>query len=1129
MSKSNTLCNYFKILLSLLLISPFIVLADVRTPGDVGDVVGQVLSQTDQSPVVGASVIIKGTKSGTSTALDGKFSIKAKEGDVLVISGIGITRQEVVVGSPEKDLVIRVVTSSRSLSEVVVTATGIKKDAKRLGYSIQTINAANLTQARTADPIDALKGNAAGLEININQEIGHAPDVIIRGENAPTDRPMFVVDGVPITSDTYNINSDDIETYTILKGPNAAALYGFQGKNGAIIITTKKGTRDKRGIVISFNNSTQFNQGFIALPKYQDTYGPGDNGKYAYGGGGSSADSYFGNGAIGVGVNDYDYDVWGPEFRGQLLPQYDGAYDVTKTYTTTFADGTTYNGHIAPTPWIARGKDNLKQFIQTGLLQTNSIAVSSSTEKTDVRFSFGNTYQRGIIPNTELNNFNFTGSIVQRFTPNFTATAYVNYSRQSSPNVPDVTYGPNSIIYNIIIWGGADWAMGDMKNLWQQGKTGIQQNYEEFFRYNNPYFMSEEWLRGHQQNNVYGYLALNYKINDNFDLQARPSISTYGMFNSEKLPYSGGAYGRPLRQGDYRTDSRTLFESNTDFQARYHKNEIAGFLDVSVLGGAQARSLKFNSAFESTNYLNTPGIYSFANSQGPLSGSSFNSELLVLSAYYSVDLGYKSYVTANITGRWDKSSSLPSNAGTYFYPSYNLATVLSEYINLPKVISYVKFRGSYAESKSGGTQPTFSANVSTTPASQYGYYWPSPYGGPSAPSYQFSQPYTLAPTYSSQTSAVFTDQTVNPNISTEQRQATEFGADIRFFDNRLGFDITHFHYKNTLIINSGTSSSSGYSSYLTNGNVYTNDGWEFVVTGRPFINPTGWSWTITGNIASYKKMWVNDANPDNWQHNGTRTDLVYSDAFVRTAEGKMVIDPASGLYLRISDLGSPAKKVYGHSDPDWQWGIVNQVNYKSWSIRFQFDGMVGGVLEDYVRKKTLQGGRHIESATGALGAARPSDEANVAAYTGQGVNLTGPNGIQLDPITGVITNSKELTETVNTTKSQVQPFVTREASIADLDIIKKTYTKLREVTITYNVPVNLLGKQNVIKGATISLVGRNLLYFFPSKYNDIDVDQYSQATYSPNSSGVYNANASYLSSLQTPTVRSYGFNLNLTF
>ncbi len=413
------------------------------------------------------------------------------------------------------------VTNARNLNEVVVTATGIKKESKRLAYAIQTVDASTLTQAREADPINSLKGQAAGLEININQEIGHPADVIMRGENASNDRPLFVVDGVPISSDTYNVNADDIETFTVLKGPNAAALYGFQGKNGAIIINTKKGTKDKRGFVVGLNSSTQINQGFIALPKYQDTYGPGDNGKYAFGGGGSSPSSYFGGGAIGVGINDYDYDVWGPQFRGQLLPQFDGAYTPGQQYTTNFADGTVYKGNVSPTPWVARGKDNLKHFLQPGGLSTNSISVSSSTEKTDFRLSLGNTYQQGITPNTKLNNGNFTMSLVHRFDDHFSISSYFNYSRQSTPNVPDVNYGPNSVIYNIILWGGADWSVKqpNIRNYWQPGHVGVEQNYEEYYRYNNPWFMSYEWLRSHYQNNEYGYLSLNYKVNSNLDFQ----------------------------------------------------------------------------------------------------------------------------------------------------------------------------------------------------------------------------------------------------------------------------------------------------------------------------------------------------------------------------------------------------------------------------------------------------------------------------------------------------------------------------------------------------------------------------------------------------------------------------------
>ncbi len=1071
---------------------------------------GKVTDDVTKAPLEGVSVTVKNSNTGTLTNADGHFSIEASVNSKLVATFIGYQSKE--INASQKNINIELTPVLKQLNEVVVTATGIKKEAKRLGYAIQTIDAAALTKAREADPVNSLKGNAAGLEININQEIGHSPDVIIRGENDPNNRPLFVVDGVPISSDTYNLNPDDIKTFTILKGPNAAALYGFQGKNGAIIITTKNGSNAKEGPIVSFNSSTQINKGFIALPKYNDEYGPGDNGKYAFGGGGSSPASYFGNGAVGVGLNDYDYDVWGPQFRGQLIPQFDGTYDPTQTYVTTFADGTQYSGHVAPTPWLARGKNNLPNFIQTGLLQSNSIAVSSSTEKTDFRFSLGNTYQRGIVPNTKLNNGNFTASLTERFNKKLTLTSYFNYSRQSTPNVPDVTYGPNSIIYNLILWGGADWSVNapNIRNYWQPGKVGIQQNYEEYYRYNNPWFMSYQWLRGHYQNNEYGYLSLNYKLNDNIDFQFRPSMTAYDMFNSEKLPYSADVYGRELRQGDYREDRRALFESNVDAQARYHKDNILGFLDVAALAGGTIRNFDFNSNFESTNYLNVPGIYSFSNSQGALTGSSFHSSMLVLSAYYSVDAGYKSYITANVTGRVDKSSALPSNTNSYFYPSFNLATVVSEYVHLPKVISFLKLRGSYAESKDGGTSALFSPNVSATPAAGYGYTWYSPYGGPA---YQFSQAYTLQPTYSGQNSARYTDQTVSKTIYTADRKATEFGIDVRLFENKLGLDVTRYHYRNTGIVNQGTSSASGYSSYLTNGNVYTNDGWEATLNARPITHPDGFSWNVIANFFTYVRKWVNNSNPDNYEYNGKRVDLVYGDGFVRTPDGKMVIDPASGVYTRFSDLGVSAQKVYGHADPDWQWGLANMVSYKNFALHFQFDGMVGGVMEDYVRKKTLQGGRHIESATGAFGKARPMDEANIAAYTGDGVNLTG-TPIILDPVTGAITNMKSLTETQNTTKSEVQPFVTRMASIPDLDIIKKTYAKLREVTITYKLPQSVIGNKSFIREASVSLVGRNLIYFFPNKYKDLDVDQYTQ------DSG---------SGLQTPTTRNYGFNINLSF
>ena len=1093
-------------------------------------ITGHVFSKTDHSPVAGASVVLKGTRTGVSTDLNGVFGIKAKSGDVLVISGIGVISQEVTVNG-ENTLSIDVTTNSRNLSEVVVTATGIKKEAKRIGYATQTIDASSLTQAREPDPINSLKGAAAGLTININQEIGHAPDVIMRGENDANNRPMFVVDGVPVNSDTYNLSPDDIESFTVLKGPSAAALYGFQGKNGAIIINTKKGTRNKRGFVVDFNSTTQMNKGFIAFPKYQDEYGPGELGVYDFAGGGGGPQTAPPGGS-GKGDNDNDYDIWGPQFKGQLISQSDGAFDPNQLYTTHFPDGSSFDSHYKPTPWVARGKDNLKKFIQAGILSSNSLAISSSTEKTDIRFSLGNTYQRGIVPNTSLNNSNFTGSITQRLSSKFTLSSYFNYSRQSSDNLPDVTYGANSPIYNIVLWGGADWNIDDMKNYWQPGKVGIQQKYVEYYRYNNPWFVAKEWLHGHYQNNEYGYISLNYKANDNLDFQLRPSITTYDMLNTEKLPWSANTYGRySLVKGDYREDRRSQFESNVEAQARYHKNEILGFLDVQGLIGGNVRSFNFNSNLTSTNYLNAPGIYSFSNTLNPLIGSTFRSTMKVLSAYYSADIGYRSYVTASITGRVDKTSSLPTNHNTYFYPSFSLATVISDYVTLPDPISFFKLRASYAQSKDGGTQPLFTPPSLILEGQQYGYNAPSAYGGPI---YQFTPAYTLAPTYNNQASASYANQTVNPNIVPADRKAYEFGADIRFLKNRIGLDVTRYHYKNSGIALQSVSAATGYSNYLTNTNDYTNDGWEIVLNASPIKDPGGFSWNITANWFTYIRKWINDGTPDAYSHNGTRIDLVYGNAVIKTPDGRSVINNQGVQVTDIGDLASSAMKVFGHSDPSWQWGVINNFSYKNFSFRFQFDGAVGGVIEDGVRLKSLQGGRDLETVQGAWGAARPNDPTG-GSYVADGVTLTPvtPGGkIQIDPKTEQITNMKDFNVATNTTKTTVQGYVSKYASVASEDMVSKTYAKLREVAFTYTLPQNVFGKRSVFQKASVSLVGRNLLYFFPSRFKDFDVDQYQTltpgaATLNPNS-GVSPAGA-YTSGLQTPTTRSYGINLNLSF
>ncbi|MGZ5134183.1 MAG: SusC/RagA family TonB-linked outer membrane protein, partial [Flavitalea sp.] len=782
---------------------------------------GKVLTENDQQPIPGVSIVVKGSKTGTATGTDGSFSIRAKAGDVLLFSGIGSVTKELIV--EENKMIYQVIMDqgARAMNEVVVTALGIKKETKRLGYSVQDVKGSDLVKAREPNAINGLVGKVAGLSVGASAEILGRPQVLLRGNSLN----FFVVDGVPINSDTWNISPDDIESYTVLKGPTAAALYGNRAVNGAIIINTKKGSRDKRGYSVEFNSSTMFESGFNAIPKVQDEYGPGDHGRYAFVDG------------RGGGLNDGDYDVWGPKFEGQLIPQYDGK--VVKK-----ANG---QDSIVPTPWLARGRDNLSRFLQTGLITTNNIAVASSSNKSDLRFSLTHTYQKGIVPNTELNSINFNTTLGHNFSEKVRFEVNVNYNRQFTPNVPDVTYGPNSMIYNIILWGGADWDVDDMRNYWQAGKEGTQQIYAEYQRYNNPWFLSKEWLRGHYKNDFYGYATLNYKINKNLEVLARTSVTTYDLLRTEKFPYSATSYGREEAKGDYREDVRKLFENNTELIVKYNKTFSNG-IGVFALAGGNVRSMRFNSSFTSTNYLNVPGIYTFGNSRNPIIASNFSSEMLVTSAYGSLDLSYKNYININGTIRADKSSAIPdAKVGTY--PSVAVSTVLSDYLQLPTVISFLKLKASYANVRDGGTIPYI--GPSSYPIG-YGSAYTTSYDGPT---YNLvSKVYNTRLDYNNTSAAYYTDNLYD-DISTAARTNYEAGFDIRFMKNRIGLDAIYFTYLDgPQIFRNPISQTTGYTALFINAAEYATKGFEVTLTGNPVRN-ANFSWDVLLNWSTYKQTY----------------------------------------------------------------------------------------------------------------------------------------------------------------------------------------------------------------------------------------------------------------------------------
>jgi TonB-linked SusC/RagA family outer membrane protein len=1075
---------------------------------------GTVKAETGET-LPGSSVSIQGNSGGATTDINGKFSIQAKSGEILVVSFIGYETQEIpITNQTIIDVILK--ESAQQLNEVVVTALGIEKQKTNLGYSISEVKGNDIVKARDQNPLTGLTGKVAGLSVGQSPELLRKPTVLLRGN----ELNLYVVDGVPISSDTWNISPDDIQSYTILKGPTASALYGSRGQNGAILITTKKGAA-KKGFTVEINSSNVWDNGFLAFPRTQKEYGGGENCLYAFGDG------------KGGGLNDNDYDVWGPKFRGQLLPQYDGVYYPDKTFTTTYPGGLQYTGHIEPTPYLARGKDNLKNFLQTGFQTTNNVSVASTGDNYSLRLSLSNSYQKSIIPNMDLNiyNFNIYGSY--NISKKLKVDGNINLNRQNSENFPDVDYGPNSIIYNIATWTGADWDVNDPKirAIWQDGKVGTQSIFAEYQRYHNPWFMSYEWLRGHQKTDEYAYVSGNYKVDDHININLRSQITTYNLLRTEKMPFSAHPYGREENSGDYREDHRNLFDNNTDFQMVFNYT-IKDFLNVSGLAGGNIRLFSYNSNFTTTDYLNIPNVYSFSNSKNPVQSTNFVSSMAVYSGYGSVDFGFSKFATLSLTARADKSSALlPSKNTTFVYPSVSLSSAINQYVKLPEVISYFKLRGSFASvrgastAESIGTAPfnTITSVGGETDNSIYGYpmgygnNYLSPYGGPN---FNLNTPYNISKNYNNQAAAGYSGNLVDPNIKASNRVNFEGGFDLRFFKNKLGLDFTAFQYVDgPSILANSISSTTGYETYYINSLKTKKTGFEASLTASPVKNLNGLNWDIMVNYDTYKEVYEElPTGQDVYQRffkKGDRVDKLYTSDFWRDLNGQIIND------VNGKPIANPVPQYLGDLIGKFRWSAINKLSYKQISLSFQFDGNVGGVMVDYLHNKTMRGGANIETASGAFGVARDLDDQHAGdptwkgSYVGEGVVVSNGVPIEYDSQTGAITNYSALQFVPNTQTTQIQDYISKYYGISQSNLMSKTYAKLREVTLSYDLPANWLVAPRISK-FTVSLVGRNLIYFYADKkFKDVDLDEYNYGTGS--------------TGFQSPTTRRFGFNINVVF
>jgi len=1020
----------------------------------------KLVDSLSQSAIHGATVRNSHLGKLVSSDPSGRFIIEARIGDTLKIGYMGYLPKVFVIHN-QNPAVIMLAPNQQSLNEVVVTALGIKKEKQAIGYSVQEVKGKDMIKAREPNAISGLAGRVSGLTIASSTNLFGDPGITLRGRS----NILIVVDGMPINTDSWNLSPDDIESYSVLKGANAAALYGNRGQNGAIVITTKRAKSEDKGFLVEFNSSTQLQTGYNAIPKIQTEYGPGSNYQYAFKDG------------RGGGINDNDYNIWGPRFEGQLIPQYNSPID-PKT------------GQLVPLPWEARGKDNLKKFLQNGLLSTNNIAIATKNEHGDVRLSASQMFQRGTTPNTKLGstNINLSGGINAGNKLRFDAS--INYNKQYSPNYPNIAYGPNSPIYILTLWGAADYDIDDLRNYWQPGRENVQQYNREYTIYDNPWMTAYENLRTYDKDDIYGYVSANYKWSDRLSLNARTSVSTWNRNRTIKIPISANLYNYNIggsRVGGYQETYDTFWENNTEISLKYqnHISEDIGFTG-SVFGNLRTVSVK--SLFARTDRgLTVPGVYDLSNSIMPTVATNDRALRQVGSAYGFMDFDYKSMLFLNLTGRFDKSSTMPIKNNTYFYPSASLSAVISQMISLPKVISALKIRGAYANVASDFVNETAQYDI-----------------------------YKLLPAYSnygrwanSMTGVTYTDVLPNQDLVAERVKTAEIGLETRLFNNRLGFDFSFFrNLEGPRIIELATSVTSGVRARQTNGLTLLRKGIELSIDGT-LIQKPNFNWNVMVN-ASANHAWLHDVDGHQTRSGnvriGERWDGYYVNDFQRDENGSPI----------VGTNGLPAYNPYvskiGYSDNKFTASISNNFRYRDFNFSFLVDGRFGGLIKNVQDAKQWGSGTHPESAN----AYRLKDWENRDAKDYKGSVMT--DGLKIikgqlntDQDGKIISDTREFA--ANDIPVLWQNWATNYYQSGPVTAKNRTFVKLREIVFSYNLPANILKGSKFLRSASISLVGRNLLYFTGKGTRNMDLDQFTSAS----------------SDYQTPSVKSFGLNLNATF
>ena len=1073
--------------------------AQVRITGSVKSTTGEIL--------IGASISEKNTTNGTITDLDGNFELVVNSPtSSLVTTYVGYKTQNVVLNN-QTSVMVTLEEDAIGLSEVTVTALGIKREKKALGYAVQDVKGDDLIKARETNLLNSLAGKVAGVTIVGNPSgIGASARVSIRGErslNINNNQPLFVVDGVPITNqfngrsfqeaDYGNgagfVNPDDIETMTALKGASATALYGSRAANGAIVIKTKTGARNK-GLGISINSTIAF-ENALRLPEYQNEYGQGLNGEFNF---------IDGNGG---GLRDGVDESWGPKMEGQLLAQYDSPTsngfrggDVGNLYSVigpvSLAAQLQQRGTINATAFNAQ-PNNIKDFFQTGHAYTNNIAFSGSNDKSDFRVSFTSLNQTGIVPNTDLNRYTTALNGGYNLTDKFKVRMNVNIMNNKSGNRPNLSYGTENIMYLFNCWFPRNTSMSALENYWQSGREGINQFGWNYNYHDNPYFNVYENTNSQDLNRVFGNLSLNYQFTPALSLMLRSGTDINNEFRARKRAYSTQRF----KLGSYREEKIFSEERNTDFLLAYAPQSNTDF-SYSVSLGGNRLDQRFNLSDVSAPELAVPGIYSLNNSKVAIQSYAFNSQKRINSLYAFSNLGYKDYLFLDLSLRNDWSSTLPTDNNSYLYYSASSSLVFSELLNLDnKSLSFGKLRVGYAQVGND------------------------------------TNPYQLLATYNAQTAAnglpAFEESSAlpNANLKPEISSSFEIGTELKFFLNRVGLDLTYYNSNSrNQILPIQLSNTTGYSSRVINAGLIQNSGVEAVLHLTPFKNPTGFSWDIdvnwSANRSTVKELYT---DPESGQEInnyvmadryitvearvGERMGDMYGIGFERVSS-----DPndkyydASGQYVGqvvYSANGKPVATTerikLGNYNPDWMAGVRNTFNYKGVGLSILFDSRQGGEIYSHTQTVGREGGIIVETLEGRQDGYDLTKEGN--GVIGDGV-VQGADG-SFAP---------------NTTKLSAREWHTSYTlgrRLVEGVIYDASFTKLREVQLSYTIPNKILGKSGV-RDITLSIVGRNLMLWSKVPHVDPETASTSGGTIIPG-----------VESVAIPSTKSFGVNVGLKF